>query len=208
MQQQGTMTPEQYKQTLQGLAAEINQLNAQIRTANQQMNSLPRFRGRLMTTYAQEQFAELLYFRTQLQAEVYEETAWLNQLRSQKFDPKSKEKIDAQVRDESETMHQAVLDLRNLVDSTAEKYAELAKDGEVKKALAQVGRTRGDKIKLGPSHDFQNNVKLLEKYERAVAGAPGDEPQAKPSRRHKSGTRSKRSIKSATGAGTPKDSSL
>ena len=68
-----------------------------------------------------------------------------NQLKSQQFDPKAKEKIDAEVRDQREAYHQALLDLRKLVDSATEKYDELAKDGEVKKALAAVGKARREK---------------------------------------------------------------
>jgi len=198
MQQQGTMSAEDYQQTIKNLGAQIDQMRAQINLANQQMASLPRFRGRLSTTMAQEQYYELLNYRNQLQLEVNQEAAWLNQLRSQKFDPKSKEKIDAEVRDRREAYHQALLDLRKLVDSTTEKYGELAEDQDVKKAIAAAGKAMRNKLDLGPSHEFLNNVKLLEKLEKAASSPDTDGSSAKHSRRSRTGTKSKHSSKPAT----------
>ena len=83
-----------------------------------------------------------------------QDSALLNQLKSQPSDPKAKDKIDAEVRDQREAYHQALLDLRKLVDSATEKYAELAKNDDVKKALAALGKGMREKPKLGPSHDF------------------------------------------------------
>jgi len=198
MQQQGTMTAQDYQQNVKRLEAEINQMRAQINLANQQMASLPRFRGRLSTTMAQAQFDELSAYRYQLQMEVNQETAWLNQLMSQKFDPKSKEKIDAEVHDRREAYHQAIVDLRKLVDSTTEKYGELAENEDVKKAIVAAGKTVKNKLNPGPSHDFLNNVKLLEKFEKAESSADTDGPPAKHARRSRHATKSKHSSKAAT----------
>ena len=180
------MSPEQYQKTLQGLRDELNQMRSQINQVSQQMSSFPRFRGRLTSTYAQEQYNELMLYRNQLQMQVNQESAWLNQLQSQKADPKAKEKIDAEVRDRREAYHQAILDLRTLADSTTQKYAELAKDAEVKEAIQALGKGKRDKPKLGPSHDFLNNVKLLEKLEKAESAGTDDPFQEKPSRRSRS----------------------
>ena len=180
-------------------------MRTQITVANQQMAQLPRFRGRLTSTYAQEQYAELILYRNQLQMQVNQETAWLNQLQSQKADPKAKEKIDAQVRDRREAYHQALLDLRTLADSVTQKYAELAKDSEVKEAIDALGKGKRDKPRLGPSHDFLNNVKLLEKLEKAESAGAGDPFQEKPSprSRSKSRSRAKDSAASTTATGKP-----
>jgi len=200
MQQKGTMSPEEYQRTIQRLGDEINQMRAQINLAGQQLNSLPRFRGRLSTTMAQAQFDELSAYRYQLQMEVNQETAWLNELKSQKIDPKSKEKIDAELRDRREAYHQAIVDLRKLVDSATEKYPELAKDEDVKKALVAAGKATRNKLNLGPSHDFLNNVKLLERFEKAESSADTDGSQAKPARRSRHSTKSKHSSKASDGA--------
>ena len=179
MQQRSTLSAQDYQQTIRNLTQQTNQLRSQINLATQQMSRLPRYRGMIATTMAQEQFAELNMYRNQLQMELVQETAWLNQLKSQPFDPKSKEKIDAEVRDERETYHQAILDLRKLVDSASEKYSELEKNDDVKKAAAVLGKGKREKPKLGPSHDFVNNVKLLEKLERSDSGDLAEEPRAK-----------------------------
>ena len=189
LQQQGTMSPQQYQKTLEGLKDELNQMRSQINQATQQMNSLPRFRGRFASSYAQEAYNELTVYRNQLQMQVNQETAWLNQLQSQKADPKAKEKIDAEVNDRRDAYHQAIQDLRTLADSVTKKYGELQKDSEVKDALAALGKGKREKPKLGPSHDFLNSVKLLEKLEKAESS--GDAFQEKPARRSRTKSRSK-----------------
>ena len=186
MQQSGTLSPEQFKQTVQNVKNEINQMRSEINLVGQQMSRLPRGRGgRLANNLVQEQYAELMLYRNQLQSQVSQESAWLNQLQSQKADPKAKDKIDAQVADQRVAYRQALSDLRALADSTTEKYAELAKDPEVKKAIELLGQGKRDKPRLGPSHEFLNNVKLLEKLEKAES-ASEDPFQEKPAKRSRS----------------------
>jgi hypothetical protein len=183
------MSPQQYQKALEGMRDEVNQMRSQINQANQQMASIPRFRGRIATTYAQEQYDELLLYRNQLQMQVNQESALLNQLQSQKADPKAKEKIDAEVNDRRDAYHQTLKDLRTLADSVTEKYAALEKDTEVKDAIGALGKGKREKPKLGPSRDFLNNVKLLEKLEKAESS--GDAFQEKPARRSRTKSRSK-----------------
>ena len=132
-----------------------------------------------------------MLYRNQLQSQVSQESAWLNQLQSQKADPKAKDKIDAEVADRQVAYRQALSDLRALADSTTEKYAELAKDPEVKKAIEKLGQGKRDKPRLGPSHDFFNNVKTLEKLEKAESASTDDPFQEKPSKRSRSKSRSR-----------------
>jgi len=54
------------------------------------------------------------------------------------------------------------------VDSTIKQYAELAEDDSIKKALNDLGTKPKSTLKLGPSRDFQDKVKLLEKIEKSV----------------------------------------
>jgi hypothetical protein len=191
MQQQGTMSPEQFKQTVQNVRNEVNQMRSEINRVGQQMSSLPRRRGRLMNNIVEDQYAEFMLYRNQLQSQVDQESAWLNQLQSRKADPKAKDKIDAEVRDRREACHQALLDLRTLADQVTEKYAEIAKDPEVKKAIEILGQGKRDKPRLGPSHDFLSNVKLLEKLEKAESASADDPFQEKPSKRSHSKSRSR-----------------
>jgi len=198
LQQKMTLSPQEYQKALQGFRDEVNQMKTMLTQVGQQMNALPRFRGRLTSTYAQEQYNELMLYRNQLQAQIFQESAELNQLQTQKADPKAKENADAQVRDRREAYHQALSDLRTLADSTTEKYAELAKNGEIKTAVEQLGKGKRDKPKLGPSHEFLNNVKLLEKLEKAESAGEGDPTQAKSSRRSRRGSKKGSSSKAAS----------
>ena len=63
---------------------------------------------------------------------------------------------------------QAVLDVRNLVDATLRRYAELAGDAEVTAALATVNARRKDRLGLGPSRAFKADVKALEGLEASI----------------------------------------
>src|SRR5271165_4669376 len=109
---------------------------------NQQMGSVPRARRGFINNYAAGQYQELLAYRNSLQAELQLESAFLNQLKSQAADPQAKDKIDAEGRDKRDAYHQALLDLRKLVDSANEKYEKLANDDEFKKAFDAFAKKR------------------------------------------------------------------
>jgi hypothetical protein len=203
MQQQGTMSPEDFQKAIKGLGAEINQMKAQINALTQQMNRMPRGRRGFLNNFVADQYAELNLARIELQDQVNQEVAWLNQLKSQHADPKSKDKIDGEVRDRRDAYHQALLEYRKLADDATEKYAALAKDNDVKKAMEAVRKAMGTRIKLGPSRDFTSNLKLLEKYEKAEASGEPDETTTKPGRRSRIGPKSKRTSKSHSGSGPP-----
>jgi uncharacterized coiled-coil DUF342 family protein len=156
---------------------------------------------------AAELYSELLAYRTQVQAEIEQDSYFLNQLKSQPADPKAKEKIDSDVRDRRDAYHEAILELRKLVDSATAKYDEFATNVEVKKALDAIGKGQREKPKLGPSHDFQTNVKTVEKLEQAESSGDKEDTQAKPARRGRRSTKTKQSSKTANAAanssGTP-----
>jgi hypothetical protein len=199
MLQRGTLSAKDYQDTVKNVTNQINQMRAQVTAFNQQMNRMPRGRrGMLMNNYVQAEYNELLMYRNQLQMEINLESNWLNQLKAQQADPKSKDKIDAEVNDRRETYHQAMLDLRTLADSTTEKYAEVAKSEEVKKALVAAGKGVKDKPRLGPSHEFLNNVKLFEKLERAESGEEPKATKSKSGRRSRTGSKSRRAADDAS----------
>jgi hypothetical protein len=205
MQQQATLSPKELQQNLKNVSDQINQLKSEMTAANQQLNQLnstSRYRGRFMSNDASQLYAQLTNYRIQLQMEIEQDSLFLNQLKSQPADPKAKERIDSDVRDQRDAYHQALLDLRKLVDSTHEKYEVLAKDDEVKKALEIEGDGRKEKPKLGPSHDFLNNVKLLDKLETAESGGETETPRGRTSKRIRHGTKTKTSSKAAGATGS------
>lgn len=83
-------------------------------------------------------------------------------------DPKMQDHLLAEVSRRREAYIQAVLDLRQFVDSATKSYAELFGDPDVKRAIEALGQNSKTKPKLGPSPQFASNVKLLERLERSV----------------------------------------
>jgi uncharacterized coiled-coil DUF342 family protein len=195
MQQKGTLSPAEMQQTVKNISNEINQLRSEMNAAGQQMNAVPKWRGRFVSNDAGMIYAQLNAYRSQLQMEISQDSAFLNQLKSQTADPRARDKIDSEVRDRRDAYHQALIELRKLVDSATDKYAELAKNDEVKKALTLVGKGQKVKPKLGPSHDFHTNVKLLERLEKAESGGETEAAESKPTRRSRGGTRTKNASK-------------
>jgi hypothetical protein len=215
-QQQGTMSPEELQKTAKTLGTQINELKSELNAVNQQMNQVPRnnnprygrFGGgtSFVNNEAAEMYSELLVYRNQLQGEITQDSYSLNQLKSQPADPKAKERIDSEVRDRRDAYHQALLDLRKLVESATAKYDKVAKDSEVKKTLNILGKGLRETPKLGPSREFAANVKLLEKLEKAVASGETEPTHARTSRRSRHGTKTKRAAKAADASGDSSDS--
>jgi hypothetical protein len=197
MQQKGTMSPKERQDTINNINGQMGQLKNEMNAVGQQMNQLSRFRGRSFNSNAQQQFAQLQAYRSQLQYELNQESDFLGQLKNQTADPKAKDKIDAEVTDKREAYHQALVDLRTLADDTTQKYQDLAQSDAVKKAIESLGKGKHDKPKLGPSHDFHANVKLLEKLEKAETAAEVDPFAAKSSRRSGKAAKASRSLPAA-----------
>ena len=89
-QQRTTFSEKEYQDTIKELTDEINQLRPRCNTATQMINRLPR--GRRGISRQQHRCRGVagaeLPTRTQLQMEITQRTASLNQLKSKPFDPK------------------------------------------------------------------------------------------------------------------------
>src|SRR5262249_38265260 len=107
-QQRATVSEKDYKDTINDLTAELNQLKAQNTVVTQNLNRIPKRRG--YPVYVQE-FQELTVYRNQLQMEISQRTNFLNQLKSKPFDPKERARADAEVRTRQEAVHQGALEL-------------------------------------------------------------------------------------------------
>jgi hypothetical protein len=182
LQQASYGTPQDHQALIQNLNSQVSQIRAEINAVNQQINRLPRFRGRFVNMYVQAEQAELLAYRNQLNAELAQQNALLSQVRTHPPDPKMKQKIDADVQRKQEEYEKALADLAQLVSSTQEKYAGLAKDDEVKKALAALELKIRPSPKLGPSHEFHELVKVVDKLQKEPAES-SPEPKAKAARK-------------------------
>ncbi len=205
MQQKGTMGPKERADTITNVNDQMGQLKNEMNAVGQQMNQLSRFRGRSFNSNAQQQFMQLRAYRSQLQSELDQESQFLKQLKNP-ADPKAKDKVDAEVNDKRDAYREALTDLRTMADETRDKYLDLAKNAEVNKALESLGKGKRDKPKLGPSHDFQANVKLLEKLEKAAAFDDHDPFATKPGRRAGKAAKATRSLpKAKTESDVPSD---
>jgi hypothetical protein len=193
MQQKGTMGPKERADTINNINDQMGQLKNEMNAVVQQMNRLSQFRGRSFNSSAQQQLMELQAYRSQLQNELNQESEFVNQLKNP-ADPKAKDKVDAEVKNKREAYHDALVELRTLADETTQKYQDLAKNDEAKKAIESLGKGKRDKPKLGPSHDFHTNVKLLEKLEKAEAAAEADPFATKPARRSGKAAKALRSL--------------
>lgn len=191
MRQRGTLSQKDYQDTLKELDLEIQQLNTQINSANQMIASVPKYRGRVVSNFAMQDMNEMTAYKNQLQWEVQQRKTFLNQLKSRPFDPKARAKVDADVEQKRSALQQAAEELRTLVDSTLGKYSELAKDPQFKKVLAALEKGKKDAYRLGPSRQFQNDVKQLERVEHILSPASGGTP-AKAARTSRGKARGKR----------------
>ena len=102
---------------------------------------------------------------------------------------KLKQKFDDVVQARHDEYVQAIHDLSQLVATTKDKYAALAKNEEVAKALAGLDPAIKPRPQLGPSHEFHETVKLAERLEKDAAQSPA-EPKAKAATKSKRGANS------------------
>lgn len=202
MLQRSTMSEKEYQDAIKQFTNETNQYRSQLNATNQMMGRIPRYRGRFMNNMVAEQYYELNLSKQQLQWEINRRTTFLNQLKKQPFDPKAKPRREIEVRDKTEELHKAGQDLRQAVDAIKEKYTQIEKDPAFKKALGPLEREAGMHLHLGPSRQFQLDVKLLEKLE--AKESPG-EAKAKGTRKTSRTTKRRPSNPPAGGedAGSP-----
>jgi hypothetical protein len=188
-QQEAYGTAQDHQALIRNLTAQLNEIRAESNAVGQRMNQVPRYRGRYSNYFVQEQRAEMMAYRNQLNAEVNQQNALLNQVKSHPFDPKLKDKLDSEVKSRQDDYQQAVSDLSQLVKSTQEKYGALAKDPGVKKALESLELKIRPSPKLGPSHEFHELVKTVEKLQKEAPADPFSDSKPKTTSRPKHSSR-------------------
>jgi hypothetical protein len=167
-------TPQSQQAMIQDLNAQIGQIRGEIAAVGQQMGRMPRYRGRWGGYYNQMQNAELNAYRAQLNAALNQQNALLAQVRNQKIDPKQKDRIDAEVKTLRDQRSMAARELEEVVLSTKKKYADLATNADIQKALTLLGLTAKPNPQLGPTHEFHEIARLAEKLEKDSGGSDFD----------------------------------
>lgn len=192
MLQRSTLSAKDYQATLKELDAEMKQFRGELTATNQTINQFPRYRGRLANNLATEQVNELNVYKNQLQAEINQRTAFLNQLKSRPFDPKARAKLDVDVKDQREALQKAAQEARTLVEAARDQYAALAKDPAFKKAQNALEKKSRATFRLGPTRQFQTDVKLLERVERLASPSEGNIATGKDARSSRAKGKGKR----------------
>jgi clan AA aspartic protease (TIGR02281 family) len=109
-----------------------------------------------------------VYLHNQLVARFNEINDQLVLLESTTSDPRQKQDIENQVSQLRGQYIQTILNLRELVDSTRRRYAELSKDDAITAALAARASKSKTPLKIGPSRGFDESVKQLVSREKLV----------------------------------------
>jgi hypothetical protein len=188
-QQEAYGTAQDHQALIRNLTAQVNEIRAESNAVGQRMNQVPRYRGRYSNYFVQEQRAEMMAYRNQLSAEANQQNAVLNQVKAHPFDPKMKDKLDSEVKSREDEYRQGVNDLSQLVNTTQDKYAALAKDEGVKKALEALELRIRPSPKLGPSHEFHELVKTVDKLLKEAPGDPFSDSKSKASTKTKHSSR-------------------
>ncbi len=170
----GDQNPQTMINALQG---QINMGDARIAEIDQQLIQIGGAGGNLIVNYHNL----LVQERNAIAAEQGRLNTMINNLARQGGGlEQEKREFNAEVRLLGESYKQAIAELRKSVDKIQKKYAEIAEDQEITKALADLSASTRSKQKLGPSKDLQNAVKWLQ---RAGGNGSNAEAPAKPRRK-------------------------
>jgi hypothetical protein len=173
-EQQATVSPKARELAIIDLTDTIDRYRAAINEANRLMDAIHRLPwGARNNSMVFEELQIHLELRNHHEAYLDLAIPYLNRLRGQPFDPQAWQRVDASVRETTESYKRALDDFRQLVDATRQKYRELDKNDEVKKALDALGRKAKVKPKLGPSHQFEAAAKSLVNPRRRNRGSSG-----------------------------------
>jgi curved DNA-binding protein CbpA len=173
-EQDATVSPKARELAIIDLTDTIDRYRAEINAATRQMDAIHRMPwGERNNSMVFEELQIHLELRNHHEAYLDLAIPYLNRLRRQPFDPQARERVDASVRETTESYKRALDDFRQLVDATRQKYRELDKNDEVKKALDALGRKAKIKPKLGPSHQFEAAAKSFLNPRRRNRGSPG-----------------------------------
>jgi hypothetical protein len=162
-QQTASGDPKAHRGRIQDLNDRINDLSKEIKAVNRQLAKMPRGRwGYPINNIVGAQIEELETYRDHLTTEFDQRLHARDSLANRPPDPQLSKKVQDELKLRRDKYGEAVHELKQLVDATSKRYDELAKDPEVTKAIATLGRSMRPKPKLGPSSDFVANRKFAE----------------------------------------------
>jgi len=190
------------QQEIGQMTQDENTLKQYVAQLRRQMSSLGNGRGRT-AQYHRMQRQVISTEVNQAQANLNAMTQQLNQLKKNLPKPQDKKKAEGEESSRRSSLHDEVAELVKFSEEIQRTYHELHMDKDVEKALTSLGQTGNAKLKLGPSHEHQADLKVLQKlrHELAIGGSPvkeGTTPGSKPHGKISTHAKKKYSSKSRT----------
>ncbi len=155
---------EQEAAAIQELTAESAQIQQNIAQARRQMAN-GSYGGRFAAQYRRIRNQEIAAEINQAQAMLDAMTQELSRLRKKAPKPLEKKGVEEEASQRRDALREAVIELRTQADKIAQTYHDLHKAKEVEQAIAAIGSRDGSKPKLGPSREYQADLKILHKLE-------------------------------------------
>jgi chromosome segregation ATPase len=146
----------------------LNMLNQQIA---QMPNPAAGVNSRMAKYYQQTPANNpLLAQRSQLNATLAEINQAQRVMKTQIPSAKDKSTLDAEVSKRKDAFKTTLTDLRKQIDDVNKKYADLAADESIKKAIETLAKSTHARVKLGPSDQFAAIAKEVDQAERKYLG--------------------------------------
>jgi hypothetical protein len=173
LQVQSALLAEQHAE----LQANLSALNQQVNAQNASMGGRYGRMARMMGP------SPLQVQQREVSSAVNQAAAMQKSVKAQIPSAQAKQALDADVKKKGDAFKSDLTDLRKLVDEVTKKYADLAADPKVKKAIDDMEKAGHAKISLGPSEAFHAGMKDLDQAERRFLGkkpaAPAHKSKAK-----------------------------
>ena len=181
-QQQATVSPEARQQTIQYLVDEIDQCHRNMRDADEAMRRIPRYwQHSFANPDDAARHATFLAYRDRTKVYVDMAGEYLKRLRRGPFDAGARAGADAMVSQYRDSYDQARDELWKVVETTDQKYRELARDPELKKAITAIRSKTRARRELGPTREFKSTAEAVAKAKKDVAKAEKARGRRRPS---------------------------
>ena len=180
MQQRSTLSEKEYQDDHQGAHRRINQFKTELNNTNRMIAQIPRYRDRFATSLAYQQYDDLNLYKTQLQWEINQRTTFLNQLKSQPFDPKARVKVDARSGIAAKPCIRPSWTCGSWSRRPKRSTTRSSRTARSRSTWIPASARRASSSKLGPSRQFHLDVKLLEKAGEGGVARRKREPCPRP----------------------------
>ncbi len=110
-------------------------------------------------------------------------------LRNQLPNPKQRHELDLEIQRVYNSRRSEFRELRELIRLTSSSYEDLSQNQQVQNDLAELGRKKGTKLKLGPSPNYQKIVTRADAAAKIIEAPAARTPKAAPAPEKKKSNR-------------------